>query len=282
MTRNAWFPWLGMLLVLVLLSGCAGMATERLADSLSRAMLNQDDPATVRTGAAAYLLLIDGLIEDSPNDSLLLSAGARLYSAYAAGLVVEDYRSKLLTARGWEYGRRALCTRCGRLCDVEKQPFDHFAEQVAQVKSRSLRELYAYGTSWASWIQVRSDDWAALVDLAKVERVMERVIELDPAHDRGRAQLYLAVMRTQLPPALGGRPERGRVHFERAVEYSAGRDLMAKVEFARRYARLVFDKELHDRLLQEVLSADPHEPQLTLSNVLAQELARRLLAEEYF
>jgi hypothetical protein len=56
------------------------------------------------------------------------------------------------------------------------------------------------------------------------------------------------------------------------------------VLFARHYARLVFDRELHDRLLGEVLDAEPRVPGLTLSNVLAREQARELLAgaEDYF
>jgi hypothetical protein len=74
------------------------------------------------------------------------------------------------------------------------------------------------------------------------------------------------------------------VHFERAVQLSAGRDLMAKVEYARRYARIIYDRELHDRLLREVLDADAQEPGLTLSNVLAKRQAQELLAsaESYF
>ena len=78
----------------------------------------------------------------------------------------------------------------------------------------------------------------------------------------------------------------GQVHacFERAVELSGGRNLMAKVLFAEYYARLVFDRPLHDRLLEEVVAADPEEPGLTLSNTLAQEQARQLLddADDYF
>ena len=70
--------------------------------------------------------------------------------------------------------------------------------------------------------------------------------------------------------------------FERAIRYSDGRDLIVQVEFARQYARLVFDQELHDRLLREVLAADPNQPGLTLSNILAQQQARELLDEGYF
>jgi hypothetical protein len=59
---------------------------------------------------------------------------------------------------------------------------------------------------------------------------------------------------------------------------------MAMVLYAQKYARLVFNRELHDRLLREVLSADVEQPGLTLANTLAQQQARELLdsSEEYF
>ena len=113
---------------------------------------------------------------------------------------------------------------------------------------------------------------------------MERVVELDETYEYGSAHLYLGVMTTLLPPTLGGKPEEGRAHFERAIVLSQGRDLMAKVEYARRYARLVFDRALHDRLLNEVLQAPVTAPGLTLRNTLAQRAARDLLksADKYF
>lgn len=70
------------------------MATDRLAANLSNAMLNQTDPEIVRSGAPAYLLLLDSLIEEDPDDQSLLYAGARLYSAYAGGLVTDPNRQK--------------------------------------------------------------------------------------------------------------------------------------------------------------------------------------------
>ena len=47
---------------------------------------------------------------------------------------------------------------------------------------------------------------------------------------------------------------------------------------------LLYDRELHDRLLGEVLSADPYVDGLTLGNVLAKEQAAQMLAEadDYF
>jgi hypothetical protein len=266
----------------IVLTGCAAMATHRMADSIASAMLNQDDPTTVLAGAPAYLLLLDGLILDNPDDPALLIAGARLYQAYGAGLVEDPERARRLTAKARDYARRALCGSRPAICDAEREAFDSYVQRVAVMQRPDLAALYTYGVSWAAWIQVRTEDWHALADLPRVEALLERVIALDPGYDRGRAQLYLGVMRSQLPPAMGGQPAIGREHFELALRFSQGRDLMAKVEYARHYARLVFDQNLHDRLLREVLSADPVEPDLTLSNILAQQRARTLLTDEYF
>jgi len=133
-------------------------------------------------------------------------------------------------------------------------------------------------------VQSYSSDWNAVAELPKVEAVMLRIVELDDAYEDGMPHLYLGVLNTIRPPSVGGRPEVARAHFERAIELSEGRNLMAKVYFAERYARLVFDQQLHDRLLREALAADPVAPGLTLSNILAQEQARTLLEEssEYF
>ena len=59
---------------------------------------------------------------------------------------------------------------------------------------------------------------------------------------------------------------------------------MAKVLLASEYARLTFDRELHDRLCREVVESPAEAPGLTLSNTLAQDQALRLLAtsDEYF
>ena len=53
---------------------------------------------------------------------------------------------------------------------------------------------------------------------------------------------------------------------------------MTKVIFAEQYARLVFDRMLHDELLADVLAADPRVEGMTLTNRVAQLRAQELLA----
>lgn len=278
---------LSLMLMLLGLSGCASFATSatsKLANNLSRAILNQDDPETVEAGAPAYLLLIDSLIEGDPRSEDLLLAGSKLYSAYAAAFVREPDRAQRLARKARDYSDRALCAHSTQLCNLMERPYDDFAAAIATLSTGDVPLLYASGTAWAGWIQANSSDWNAIASLAKVKALMMRVVELDETYNNGEGHLYLGVFATLLPPALGGKPEEGRAHFERAIKLSAGRDLMAKVEYARRYARITYDRPLHDKLLQEVLDADAVVPGLTLSNVLAKRQARELLksADSYF
>lgn len=276
-----------LLPALLALPGCASLmasATDRLAGNLGTSILNQDDPATVQQGAPAYLLLIDGLIADDPQRESLLRSGARLYGAYAGVFVEDPERAKLLTARARDYGRRALCLRNSALCAALNRPYAEYAAALAGAGRSDVPALYDYATAWVGWIQARSADWSAVAELPGVEASLQRVVALDEGYDQGGAHLYLGVLASLRPPALGGKPDLARQHFERAIALSHGRNLMVKVEYARRYARLVFDRPLHDRLLKETLAADVHEPGLTLINTLAQKQARALLAsaDSYF
>jgi hypothetical protein len=269
-------------LVLSLFNGCVSMATDRLAANLSQAMLNQSDPDIVRHGAPAYLLLLDSLIKEDPDDQNLLYAGAQLYSAYAGGLVTDPERRQGLTQKALDYAARGLCQSVPTICQAESGPFGQFERVIDEAGDEDLQGLYLYATSWAGWIQARGDDWNAIANLAKAQTMLEHVVSIAPGYERGRAQLYLGVIKSQIPPALGGKPEVGRHHFEQALKFSAGDDLIVKLEYARHYARLVFDKTLHDRLLNEIIEADPVKPGLTLSNVIARQQARELLEEDYF
>ncbi len=270
-----------VVVILLVVSGCA---IGNISSNLSMAILNQDDPETVRDGAPAYLLLIDSMIAGDPEDPDLLSAGAKLYGVYAVAFVDDPERAKRLADRARKYGQRALCSSNERACNMDQKNFDEFKLTLKGINSTDLRALYSFTLSWLIWTKSNSDDWAALADLPKIEAALEHIIALDEAFELGAPHSYLGVLNSLRPPSLGGKPDKARRHFERAIELSDGRNLSAKVDFARSYARLIYDRELHDRLLREVLEADAESPGLTLTNVLAKRDAQRLLdsADDYF
>jgi hypothetical protein len=197
-------------------------------------------------------------------------------------LVSDADRQRRLSDKALDYARRGLCPETPALCEVLDQPFDRFSQALAETDEDEIEGIYLYATSWAGWIQSHAGDWHAIAELPKAQAMLEWVVSLEPAFEQGRAQLYLGVIGSQIPPALGGKPEVGRQHFEAAIQHSLGRDLIVKVEYARHYARLVFDQTLHDRLLREVMKADPVADGFTLSNIMAQQQAAQLLQDDYF
>lgn len=269
------------------LSACASLmnrATQQMADNLSNAMLNQNDLETVKAGSPAYLIMIDSLIEGDPDNPSMLIAGSKLYGSYATAFVDDDDRAKRLADKSLNYARQALCAELNALCNSLPQKLDVVEAELATIQPQDQPLLYGFGAAWAGWLQVNSDDWNAIAQIPKIKALFERSIQLDETYDLGGAHLYLAVLSSQIPPSLGGKPEQGREHFEKALALSGGQNLMVYVLYAEYYARLMFEQELHDRLLQQALSSDTDIPGLTLINTLAQQRAAILLEEssEYF
>jgi hypothetical protein len=271
----------------LILGGCNAIvrsATGDLADNLGRAIQNQNDPDTVRQGAPAYLIMIDSFIQGAPDDIALLLAGSNLYGSYAGAFASDPARNQRLTEKSRQYAHHAFCIRIPKYCDIAGYRFPEFEKSLQKIGKRDLDVLNAWGVAWAGWIQSRTEDWSAIADIPKVKAIMLRVVELDPAWDDGTAQLYLGVLNSFLPEAMGGNPTLAKTYFEQAISYSEGKNLMVKTLYARYYARMVFNKELHDTLLRNVLESSPSAPGLTLINTLAKEQAQKLLDEssEFF
>jgi hypothetical protein len=259
-------------------------AASGLADNLSAAVLNQNDPETVRDGAPAYLLLLDSFLEGSPDDPALLSAAATLYATYGTVFADDAERASRLTARARTYSTRALCESYRPSCDWSGMLFEDYQRTLTGLGSKHADVVFSHGLSTLAYIRAHSADYAAIALLPYSEALFERYLEINDGSDDGAIHTYLGILTTLIPPALGGKPEKGREHFERAISLSGGRDLSAKVEFANGYARLLYERELHDRLLNEVIASDPEVPGSTLLNVLAQRQAVELLesADDYF
>lgn len=279
--------WVIPVAALFVLNGCATIGDSigrKFGQQLSGGILNHDDPETVAEGLPAYLLLLDGLNRGAKPSVERLCLAAELYSAYAGSFVADPARAQRLSQRSFDYAERALCAARPQDCGLRERPFDQVGAAAAAWQARDVALGYCYGAAWAGWIQTHAEDWSAIAAIPKARAALERVAALDPAHGGGQVQLYLGVMNSLLPPAVGGKPEIAKAYFDEALQRSGGRNQMVRVLYARHYARLVFDQELHDRLLAEVLAADPQAPDLTLINALARRQAEALQVsgKDYF
>ena len=271
----------------VQLSGCSmfvAKATDSFGTNLTTAMLNQDDPELVRDGMPSYMIMMDSFVQGSPDNPAMLSAAANLYASYGAVFADDETRATRLTSRARDYALRAMCESYADSCDWRELNYDDFVATLDGLTEQHADTVYIYSFATLAYLRAHSSDWNSLAELPQAEALIKRYLEISGESAKASAHTYLGVILTLRPPALGGKPEEARTHFEKAIALSGGRDLGAKIEFAKGYAKLLYDQELHDQLVDEVLDANPKADRLTLTNVLAQEEALRLRAEasDYF
>ncbi|MCW8851772.1 MAG: TRAP transporter TatT component family protein [Gammaproteobacteria bacterium] len=254
------------------------------SQDLSATILEFDDPETIKKGVPAYLILISSMIKGDPDNPDLLESGAKLYGSYASGFSDSDESKKALSNRAFHYASRAMCLRNDGFCDVKSISYFEYERRLNTIAASQVEPLFIFVSSWAGVIEANSSDWNAVAELPKVKAGILRVIDIDETVNNGNAHLYMAVMESLLPPTLGGKPELAQKHFDRAIEISNGENQMARVLYAEKYARMMFDRELHDKLLKQVVEADSGPQDQILINTLAKQRAAELLlgADDYF
>lgn len=284
---SLWF-----LSIFLLCTTCAPVKPARVAavaltaEDVAKAAAKQSYPTIVRYGSPAYLMLIDGLIEAYPENRGLLTAGCRAYLSYTSSFVEETDldQATALYVKARNYGFRALSDK-GDFRKAVAGNLDEFIVFLQQYSRKDVPALFYTASSWVKWIDLNLDNLEALAEMPMLEAAMQRILELDSEFYYGSPHLLMGAYLAAKPAMIGGNMNEAKEHFDRALALAEGKVLMAKVLFAEHYARRVRDRTLFEETLQQVLAAPVDEvPELTLSNVMAQEKARRMLeqADEYF
>ncbi len=274
-------------LVVVTVSGCSGLinrTVDNVSTNLVDSIMNQDDPETVRQAMPAYLILVDSFVQGDPPKTSSLRSASSLYAAFGSTFVNDEERASKLTSRAWRYGQQALCQRFEVDCEVREIGFEEWDTFLAARKTNEVPALFDFATAWLAFLQAHSSDFVTLAELPKAQSLVERLAEINDGHEATNINLYLGILNSLRPPALGGDFDAAQSYFQQAIDLSDGKDLGVKVSYARFYARTLYERELHDSLLTEVVEADPAEGASTLLNVLAQDEAQALLdsADDYF
>jgi len=261
-------------------SSIINQQTNKAADGLTQTILNFEDPATIREATPTFLVIIDSMArhEDSSGDTQM--AAAQMYGSFAGAFVTEPKRQKILSKKAFYYAKSGSCKLDVNWCNADGLTNSEFTVLVDTINADNVAIAYAYSVAWLGYIQTHADDWAVVAQLAKSQEILKKVVLIDEAHDNAGPHLYLGAIESTLPPALGGKPDIAKAHFDRGIELTEGKSLLIKVEYARRYARGIFDKALHHQLLTDVINATPKHEGLTLMNSWAQDQAQLLLDDE--
>jgi hypothetical protein len=273
---------LPLLCISLLSGGCATLITKNFIEPAVGNLQQQTDIHLVCDGAPAYLLMLDSMLVSSPDNRALLLSAAQSYSAFTATLEEcgenKEQRFTAIALKAKQYGQRLLAMHLPLKGSIEE-----FEQEIATLTKTDVPELFWGTYGWLTWVQNQQGSPEAIADIVYIEKIMTKLLELDPGYQGGSIHLFWGVYHAAKPAMFGGRPDLSKAHFEKALEYSDKKFLMAQTTYAETYARAVFDKDLHDRLLKEVLDFPLESaPEFGLSNRIAVSKAKKLLDENYF
>lgn len=280
---NRYFTFILAPLLALFLNSCTSTITTTLLGPALDNMQQQTDITLVCQGTPPYLLMIDSLIASDPQEEDMLILGAKAYGGYIGAMQecgLPPDRISAMADKAHLYGTRLL----GQLLPTSpSSSLEEFEKKLQRTSKSDAAALFWGSFGWVRWIEQQKGAPGALADLARIEKILLRVVELDETIQFGTAHFLLGAYYGSRPQMFGGKPELSKFHFDRALHISERKMLIVQTVYAQTLARLTMDKELHDSLLTEVINFAPESsPDNMLTNLIAQKKAKRLLAEDFF
>jgi tetratricopeptide (TPR) repeat protein len=123
---------------------------------------------------------------------------------------------------------------------------------IKNVGKEGIEPMYWYAVNLGKWARAKGFA-TTLGNKDKIKAVMTRVLELDPQFFHGAADRYFGAFYAVAPGFAGGDMDKSKEHFEKSLQI-APNYAATKVNMAELYAVKKQDRELFDRLLNEVLA----------------------------
>lgn len=253
---------IAFLLLLPILAGGCGLS------KLSK-IQQESDLTVVETTLEKNLKTLERLAKLG-NKSLIVKT-ARAFSSYSGFLedrmeeaeiagdteTAEEMRAQAIAhyARSEMHAFKALAKSNKIFNKARTIGMEVFEKLLQKVKQEDVEPLFWAAYAVGRGISLQKDDPMQVIDLARVELMMRRVLELDEKFYFGSAHLFYAVYYGDRSPAIGGDPEKAKEHIDKVDEINDGKFLMSKFFLARYYAYPKQDVELYKKSLQEVIDA---------------------------
>ena len=242
----------------------------------------------------ATIVQFEGILRVVPDNEAILSQLAQAYVAYAYGWIEADVEA--LEFEG-EYEaantqRRRTRTMYLRALDLTRHRIRLYNEDIdlavkgtvddlenwlegAFVEKADAQMLLWHGYAWGSYIDAAKDDMEAIADLEYAKAFVTRSIELDPDYYNAAGYTFMGVA---IASEMASDMEESKAYFEKALAATERRALQAQVNMARHYAVKEGDRELFDKLLEEVMDAHDPLPEARLANRMARQRAELYIA----
>lgn len=273
--------FLGLMLVGCSPSRMAVQAALPLMESQILAMQEERDPELAEQAIPANLKILEGLLKQDPDNTWILENLAEGFCGYAFSFLedTDPERASTLYERGKDYALHATSIRTGRE-KWQGLSLDEWSQALDEVEVSHQPALFWMGQCWGSWLLQNLDSVEAFADIPRLEKLMVKVHDLDPSFHHAGPHLFLGAFYGGRSKMLGGNPEKSRHHFEKALELTENKYLLANLLFAKTYAVQNQDRELFKLQLQKVLQAQTDLfPEQRLANQVARKKATKLLEQ---
>ncbi len=257
-----------------------------IMDGATEAMNSETDLVLAEAAIPANIKLIEGLIVEDPENSALLATAAQGLYGYAFGFteLKDRSRAEALYQRGADYGFRALRS-LGVDIDLRRANIEAIDKAVSRLGHNAVPALFWTASCWAKQIDLNRTDPARLAELGSTERLMQRILQLEPDYFDGSVYGYYGVYYGSRAPMFGGDFSLAEKNFSAARAVTEGRLLIFDVLQAEYLERQRLDKSKFHALLDNVVNTPVGVfPEMALINQISRARARYLLGleEEWF
>jgi hypothetical protein len=236
-------PVLYLVLVCFTISSCsfnkiAVNSSSGLLYSASREVEAESNYEVFKTGVPGNLMLMEGLLSESPENLDILATLTKGYAGYAFAINETDMhneewgelkteigRSQALFnyTRSLNFGLRYLRVNKIELNDLisrmnEPQGIAHLLEKRLSADKKDLDLVLFTAQSFAALINLQKDNISMVAQLPVAKAMFDWVCMKDPKINYGTCDIFYGAFEAGRPKMLGGNPEKGKEIFLRAIE----------------------------------------------------------------
>ena len=270
-----------------------------MVDAGITAFERDSDLDLVEKAIPANIKLLEAMLANSPDDHRLATLIARMYGSYGFGFVETRLEAALFGAplqgvaepdiaslkaqlnrtyeKGMDYALDALEKRKPGARPAFAR-LDTIAPYLEGLYENDAAPLFWYGFNLGAWVNRNLDSIRAVSRAHVARKVMERVIELDPAYNHGGAHLFLLAYFGSRPPMMGGSQEKALHHYHRLKQIAGDDFLLADLFYGRFCLQQQQDREGFVNVMQRIIDQPATDSDMALYNAIAGRRAGIYLA----
>jgi len=247
-----------------------------------------------RAAASAGMLQFEGMHRLAPDNEDALFMLMRGWAGYGYAFAMDDYeaatlaeddaaadyhkkRAKLALDRSISYGLELI----GHKTDGFKEASDKDIDTINAWLKKSFTEkedaenLFWVGSAWLARVNLLREDRAYISKLFVGVALLERSRELNPEYMAWGATATLGAYHARAPSA---ELDDAKKLLDLALEKTQRKALGIQLNYAK-YACAKRDRDLYEKMLNEVINTEDPDPNLRLQNAVAKRRATRALTK---